>query len=268
MNNDIFTKIIKEAEVLRKKNNISMLETYNTILEGLDFSTLNEDQLKGLLIILKSEVSENNDNRPCINLITIVIWIIFHVIALLVSSKIPIELIRDLIYAAITYVAFKGGEIALNRYNNARNNKNQQFNEALKNIGKISELLNSKIMSQAKTLETTLEKNDKQYVDRLMELIEERYIFVPYDMMQGASMEFLRLKFIYRALFGDESTSNIYDLFFGDVNVEAYKDNISLFVADLENFSDKLIEITTPSEPSVHSLSDSQSRIRKNNSAN
>lgn len=285
MNNGIFTKMIKEAEVLRKKNNISMLEAYNTILEGLDFSTLNEDQLKGLLIILKSEMALDNDNRPRINLITLVTWIILSVISLLVLimapfklirgaidslalSMVPFEFINGLISVAIAYVVFKGGEIAINRYNYALNNKDQQFNEAVKNVKKITELLKARTMSQVETLEATSEKNNKQYVDRLIELIEERYPFVPYGMMQDVSIEFLRLKFIYRALFGDESTSDIYDLFFGDVNVEAYKDNIGLFVADLENFSDKLIEITTPSEPSVHSLSDSQSRIRKNNSSN
>ena len=95
---DLLIMLVNKAEEIKKEKNISLLEAYNLVLTDYDFSSFSVEQLRSLIMILKTELSDNDDKRPFIAKMTLISSAILNVIVICLGNLIPIEAIRGLWY--------------------------------------------------------------------------------------------------------------------------------------------------------------------------
>lgn len=251
--------LVKKAEELKKEKNISLLEAYNIILTGYDFSLLSEEQLKGLIMILKTELAENDDNRPLIMRFTLIVSSVINVLMICLGNLIPIDAISGLWYVLMGYWIFKSFVIASSRLQAAKTNKSRQYNIADCTINTLIDLAYTESVNRNIKEEFTKNNNKctESYIGKLLKAIEELMPLVSYDKISFYGMECLRLRSVYNKLFKNS------DSFLSLMDTDIYKENPELLVQQLESLLDNLIEETSPTSALSVSLDEARRRANK-----
>ncbi len=254
---DLLIMLVNKAEEIKKEKNISLLEAYNLVLTDYDFSSFSVEQLRSLIMILKTELSDNDDKRPFIAKMTLISSAILNVIVICLGNLIPIEAIRGLWYVFFGYCTYKSLVLATNRWKAAKNNKKRQYTIAEYNINALIELAYNEAVSQDVKEELTKDNNKctEKYISKLLKAIEELIPLVSYDKISSYSMECLRLRSAYNNIFKKSDVVTLRD-------IDIYNENPELLVQQLESLLDSLIEDTSPASVSNMSLGD---KIRRTN---
>lgn len=251
--------LIKKAEELKKEKNISLLEAYNIILTGYDFSLLSEEQLKSLIMILKTELSENEDNRPLIMRFILIASSIINVLIICLGNLIPIEAIKGLWYVFWGYWTLKSFNIASSGLQAAKTNNSRQYSIAEYTINTLIDLAYTESVNRDIKEEFTNSNNKctESYIGKLLKAIEELMPLVSYDKISFYSMECLKLKSVYNKLFKNSNS------FLSLMDIDIYKENPELLVQQLESLLDNLIEETSPTSVLSVSLNEVRRRTDK-----
>lgn len=246
MEDRIIINIIKDAERLRNDKRISILEAYNIILSKIDFNSLSEEQLKCLLIVLKSEMKENVDYRPFTMRITLVVGVILCLLGSSLGLLIPIEFLKWIWLGIGGLLTFEVGKKGLQLLVDAKNNMKQQLITTSSFVKEIERVSSKNAAKKVINLDL-IKKQDKtsqNYIKQLLESIEGLFPYVPSNMIQDYSLRYLNMKRIYFLLFNETQGKGVYNLLNDGEDIEQYRKNPELFTKSIETLLDELIEIT------------------------
>ncbi|MDE5539085.1 MAG: hypothetical protein K2J20_01190 [Bacilli bacterium] len=216
-----------------KKENTSLIEAYNKEIDNLPLKNADNDEIRAFLIVLKTLMNTNKDIRPRNSIIKLVTYLIGGIcLGVFVGKLIPVKLIAELWYIACILIFPPQIKKTIKELSSAIRNKKGQFNIAIANVDALTSYLNARENSKPMEKEDIKEDKEKDirgYVDKLFKLIEERFPYVPYDVIEYFSLKHSQLKGIYDAFYSRTERG------------------IGAFVSDLEELADELIEITQPS---------------------